>query len=82
MRSLLAVAALAVFVGCVAPTEEVTGGGGDAITSGDVSIDPDRLLEDEDILGGAAITTEKVKSFLDSRRSTLATFRHDEASAA
>jgi MYXO-CTERM domain-containing protein len=84
LRSVLTAAAAVVVAcgayGCSAEWAEGTDGTSNEIVSKD--IDPDRLLEDSDILGGANITAADVQKFLESKDSYLATYKEGGSTAA
>jgi hypothetical protein len=63
------------------PESEEEGSADLSLTSSQ-RFDVNHLVEDEDILGGTAITAAQVQSFLESRGSYLATYREGGRSAA
>jgi hypothetical protein len=81
-----ALAAVAVSVSACAGS----GDGDEAAGAADLSVgsgqtpkfDINHLLDDEDVLGGGSITVDQVQSFLESKRSALATYEEGGASAA
>ena len=80
--SLALVPALAATLSACAAEDDVATGDDDVVSGERRTIPVDEILTDDMIEGGQAITVAQVQSFLESKKSALATFKEADRSAA